>query len=192
MTIIAKKPENQFPEIPLPEAGTTLAVCCGVWDIGLQKSTFNGEEKIQHKIVIAWELAQLIEVPESEYNGKPYMLTQTYTLSLGDKSNLRRDLESWRGKVFSEAEINNGFDVDKLYGVNCLLGVKHEASKKNDGKTYARISAILPPTKSMDKLVPVRTHDEPPPKWVQEKANNAVNPEYLGDDPFIEPNEDIL
>jgi hypothetical protein len=182
MSIIAKSNgEKEFAKIPLPEAGTKLAVCCAVWDLGLQKTTFNGEDKIQHKIIIAWEIEEKINQPDSEYKGKPYMLNKKYTLSLGEKANLRKDLDSWRGKPFTAEEIENGFDVEKLYGINCLIGIKHEPDKRDPSKVYANVTAILPPVKGMEKLVPVRGKDEAPPKWVQEKQAQAVQPETADD-----------
>ena len=173
--IIAKDTTgDKFPKLPLPESGTTQAVCCAVWNLGMQLSTFkneDGSDKYQHKIIIAWEIAEKINAPESEYHGKPYMLNKKYTLSLGEKANLRKDLESWRGKPFTEAEVKNGFAVDALYGVNCLLGIKHEADRNDPTKIYANVSAILPPMKNSEKLVPDRAKDEAAPKWVQEKVN---------------------
>jgi len=168
---------DKFPKLPLPEAGTTQAVCCAIWDLGLQISMFkneDGSDKYQHKIVIAWEIVEKINAPESEYHGKPYMLNKRYTLSLGDKANLRKDLESWRGIPFSELELQNGFDLEKLYGVNCLIGIKHEPDKKDPSIVYANITAILPTTKGTEKIVPVRQRDEAPPKWVLEKMEQAV------------------
>jgi len=172
--IIAKDTtESKFAALPLPEAGTIQAVCCGVWDLGLQKTTFSGEEKIQHKVVIAWEIAQNIDAPESEYHGKPYMLNKKYTLSLGEKANLRKDLESWRGKPFTAEELK-GFDLEVLYGANCLIGVKHEPDRNDASKVYANVTAILPISKNMQKMTPVRARDEQPPKWVMEKQAQAV------------------
>lgn len=174
MPIIAQDNGNKFPKLPLPESGTTQAVCCGVWDLGLQKSFFNGEEKIQHKIIIAWEIDEKINAPESEYHGKPYMLNKKYTLSLGEQANLRKDLESWRGKPFSAEEIKTGFDVEKLYGVNCYIGIKHEPDKKDASVVYANVTAILPLPKNVDKITPLRTREEPAPKWVLEKIATAI------------------
>ena len=176
MSLIAKDTsENNFAKLPLPEPGTTQAVCCAVWDLGLQKTTFMGEDKIQHKIIIAWEITQKIDAPDSEYHGKPYMMNKKYTLSLGEKANLRKDLESWRGRPFTEDELRNGFDIEKLYGINCYLGVKHEAAKNDPSKVYANVSAILPLPKNVDKIQPLRTRDELPPKWVIEKQELAVS-----------------
>ena len=194
MTILAKDSnESKFPKLPLPESGTTQAVCCGVWDLGMQKTTFNNVEKVKHQIVIAWEVVEKINVPESEYHGKPYMLSKTYTLSLYEGANLRKDLESWRGTPFTETEISEGFDVEKLYGVNCFVGIAHEQDRSGNGKTYANITAILPLAKGMQKITPLRTKEEPAPKWVLEKAANAVlpaMPEPSADFPFGDPADD--
>jgi len=177
MSIIAKDGGKEFAKIPLPEAGTTQAVCCGVWDLGNQKTKYqneDGSDKYQHKIVIAWEISERINEPSSEYNGKPYMMTKTYTLSLGEKANLRRDLESWRGKPFTAEDVKQGFDLEKLYGVNCFIGIKHETSVKN-GNTYANVTAILPLPKGTEKIQPVRGKDEKPPKWVSELQNVSAD-----------------
>jgi len=175
MTIIAKANEKEFESIPLPEAGTFQAVCCGVWDLGMQKTTFKGEEKIRHKIIIAWELSQLINVPGNEYHGQPYMLSKTYTLSLYN-STLKKDLESWRGKAYTEDEITAGVDIEKLYGINCLLGVTHQQGFKDASRTFANVSAILPPTKGMIKIAPVRLQTDAPPQWVIKKQAEAIQP----------------
>lgn len=194
MSIIAKSNgEKEFAKFPLPEAGTTQAVCCAVWDLGLQPSMFkneDGSDKYQHKIIVAWEIEQKIDAPDSEYNGKPYMLNKKYTLSLGEKANLRKDLESWRGKPFTQEELNKGFDVEILYGINCLLGITHTPDKNDAAKVYANVTAILPVTKNMPKLIPVRAKTEPAPKWVQEKMAQAVQPVAAPDEdvfPFGDP-----
>ena len=174
MALIAKDNGSNKTQFALPESGTTQAVCCAVWDLGLQKTTYMGEEKIQHKVIIAWEIAEKINAPESEYHGKRYILNKKYTLSLGEKANLRKDLESWRGKKFTAEEVKNGFDLEGLYGINCLLGVEHVPDHTDASKVYANVTAILPPPKGYEKMTPERAKDEQPPKWVLEKIAQAV------------------
>jgi hypothetical protein len=181
MSIIAKtNGEKEFQKLPLPEAGTTQAVCCAVWDLGLQATPFidekTGEPKVQHKVIIAWEIDEKINEPTSEYHGKPYMLNKKYTLSLGEKANLRKDLESWRGKPFTADQLKNGFDVEQLYGINCYIGISHIPDRNDKSKVYANVTAILPPPKGAEKMIPVRAKDELPPKWVLEKMGQAVQP----------------
>jgi hypothetical protein len=166
-----------------------------VWDLGLQKTTYMGEDKIQHKVIIAWEIEEKINAPESEYDGKPYMLNKKYTLSLGEKANLRKDFESWRGKPFTADELK-GVDLEKLYGSNCYIGITHQPDRTDASKVYANVTAILPLPKGVERITPLRARDEPPPKWVLEKQAQAVQPasedvvpevsEELGGD-FVEP-----
>ena len=73
--------------------------------------------------------------------------------------------------------MKNGFDIENLYGINCLIGIKHEPDKKDASIVYANVTAILPPTKGMEKIVPIRARDEQPPKWVLEKMSQAVSVE---------------
>lgn len=113
-------------------------------------------------------------MPSSEYHGLPYMLSKTYTLSLYENAALKKDLESWRGKAYTADEITAGIDVEKLYGINCLIGVTHVQGFKDATRTFANVSAILPPTRGMEKLIPVRKFEDAPPKWVTEKQAQAV------------------
>ena len=173
--IVKDTSEDTFTKIPLPASGTVQAVCCAIWDLGYQKTIYMGDEKIQHKVVIAWEIAETINAPESEYHGKPFMLNKKYTMSLSEKANLRKDLESWRGAPFTADELRGGFDILKLYGVNCLLGVKHVPDRSDSSKLYANVSALLPIPKGMAKIQPVRKADAEPPKWVLDKILEAVH-----------------
>ena len=170
MAIIAKA-GGSGPSI-LPPAGIQHAVCAFVEDVGDEYSEmFN---KTDRKVVIIWELAERIpetytdsagnEQPVSQdIVGRPFMLSKSYTLSLGKKANLRRDLESWRGKQFTEAELE-GFDIEVLKGKACMLNVIHEA--KDGGGTRAKIAAVTPPMKGLPLLTIEATE---PPKWVAER-----------------------
>jgi hypothetical protein len=118
---------------PIPE-DLHLAVCYGIWDIGTQFSEKFG--KATRKVVIVWELPHC----RGEFDGKnlPRAISKRYTVSLHKKAELRKDLESWRGKKFTDEELK-GFDLKKLIGVPCQIQVLHSTA---DGKTYANIAAI--------------------------------------------------
>ena len=57
-----------------------------------------------------------------------------------EKANLRHDLQSWRGRSFTEEEAK-AFDITKLIGIPCMLNVIHNVSKAN-GNTYANIAGV--------------------------------------------------
>lgn len=133
---------------PIPE-DLHLAVCYGIWDIGTQFSERYGRSV--HKVVIVWELPSCRGEFERDGQMKnlPRAISKRYRISLHKKSDLRKDLESWRGRKFTEEELK-GFDLHRLLGASCQIQVLHN---NVDGKTYANIAAITKaPTGT--KLVP--------------------------------------
>jgi hypothetical protein len=154
MPIIASaKGGSDFEPIP---AGSHQAICYGVVDLGTQMSN-NPQFKDARKVCILFELP----TERGDFKDKndpnksvnlPRAISNTYTLSLGDKANLRKVLESWRAKAFTQDELD-GFDITKLIGANCLLSVIHKAgSGKNAGKIYANIAGVSALPKGMPKL----------------------------------------
>jgi hypothetical protein len=128
--LLAKKTGEDFPIIP---AGTHIARCSWVVDIGTQKTTWKGAEKWAHKVLLGFELPD-----ELMKDGRPFFISNRYTLSLSSKAILRKTLEAWRGAAFTEQELE-GFDLFKLAGLPCMLTVIH---KTEDDKTYANIATI--------------------------------------------------
>lgn len=167
--LIAKKGEEA--QRFLISAGTVQAVCFAVFDLGLQDTGFKSEEGdpvIQHKIKVGFEVNETI--PEGKYQGKRATIYKDYTLSLSEKANLRKDLESWRGQAFTDKELE-GFDVEKLVGTNAMLSIIHKDSK---GKTYANIATV---GKLMKGLIPMKPeNDRKTPEWVEKIQARALEP----------------
>lgn len=122
---------------PIPE-DLHLAVCYAIYDLGTQYS--ERWEKSIHKVLVVWEIPGCRG--DFERDGKtlnlPRSISKKYRISLHKKAGLRKDLESWRGKIFSEEELK-GFDLKKLIGVPCQIQILHS---KVDDKTYSNISTI--------------------------------------------------
>lgn len=149
MPIIAKGNSSSF--IPCP-AGLQHAVCCDVIDKGLMDGPYGKKWKVD----LRWQTAEPMN------DGRPYLVQRRFTLSLHEKSSLRAFLESWRGKSFTEDELE-GFDLEKLIGVNCMLNVVHKQGSK--GGTFANAVSITPVMRGLDKLLVsadyVREQDRP-------------------------------
>ena len=129
-------------DFELAPAGTHLAVCYRILDLGTQKTTFQGKEKDQHKIMLSWELAE-----EKMKDGRPFTISKRYTWSMDKKANLRKDLEAWRGVAFKDSDFGaTGFNLRKVLGVGCLLTVSHSIT---DDKEYANISTVSKLMKGM-------------------------------------------
>ena len=138
MAIIASKPEGNFKKV---EPGNYVARCYRMIEIGTIEETYNGETKKAKKVQLTWELPTEMEIFNEDHGYEPYVVSKTYTLSMHEKSNMRKDLESWRGKGFTETEAAR-FDITKLLGVPCLLTVTHQPGKQDPSKSYVIVSAI--------------------------------------------------
>ena len=128
-----------------PPAGTFPAVCYRIIDLGTQESTYLGKPKKSREVLISWELADPDATTE---DGKPMSIHQRFTWSMHEKSQLRKTLESWRGKAFGDSDFGEGgFDIRKLLGMACFIGITHV---ERNGMTYANVSAISKLPKNMD------------------------------------------
>lgn len=137
MGLIAKETGGSFELAP---QGTHSAVCVRVIDLGMQinKTT----SKPERKVVIVWEIdAEMVD-------NRPFIVQKRYTLSLHKKANLRADLQSWRGRPFTDEELA-GFDLKNVLGKPCLLNVIH-----SDSGEYANIASISQLPKGMPGLKP--------------------------------------
>lgn len=143
MSIIAQNKGGNYEPVP---AGNHLARCYSMIQIGtVIDPTFQTPRSL---VRITWELPGERKVFKEENGEQPYSISKEYTISMNEKANLRKDLESWRGKGFSEQEAE-AFDITKLLGVPCLLNVIHKKSKQGNN-TYAVVSGISPVPKGMN------------------------------------------
>lgn len=143
-------PSKSDVEFELVPSGSHVAVCYRVIDLGKQLIEYKGEQKKQHKIMISWELCDEF-MTQGKNEGLPFSIHKWYTFSSSEKATLRKDLESWRGKPFSNEDFGR-FDLKLLLGIGCLIGVVH--SEKN-GKTYSNINSIMRLPKGMSAKQPI-------------------------------------
>ena len=179
MTLIAK---NSAPKFPPIEAGTHQAVLYAVIDLGTQyNETY---DKSQAKVMFTWELPD--ERIDIEKDGQsvnlPRAISNKYTCSMHEKSNLFQDITGMLGRELSHEE-QAEFDLKGLVGTNCLLQIVHA---EYNNKTYAKVAGVTPLMKSMTKKEPENptlTYDidedglnipDRLPDWVKETILQSV------------------
>lgn len=138
MAILAKTSSTQRELIA---AGNYPARCYQMIHIGTVTEYINGEPKQLNKVRIGWELPTELRVFKEENGEQPLVISDEYTLSMHEKSNLRKMLASWRGKDFSEEE-SKSFDITKLLGKPCMINIIHSPSKKDPSKIYEKIGSV--------------------------------------------------
>lgn len=147
---------------PCP-AGSYLARCVRLVDLGTQTTDYQGEAKTAHKVLIAFEV---LDTDTRRDDGEPFVLSKRYTLSLHEKAALRKELASWRGRDFTPDELR-GFDLKNVLGQACFISVVE--TTKGD-RTYSNIASIMKPPKGMQ--APAGTEpllywsmSDPAPDW---------------------------
>lgn len=131
----------------LTPAGNHIARCYQMIEIGTVNEIIMNKSQILRKVRIGWELPMETKEFKEGEGERPFSISQEYTLSMHEKSNLRKDLKSWRGKDFTEDEAKS-FDITKLLGIACMINIIHAPSK--DGtKVYAKIAGVTPMPKGV-------------------------------------------
>ena len=104
-----------------PPVGAHVAICTKVIDIGTQEGEYQGKKNFKRQCIVGWELPNEL-ITEGDYAGKPFTVSRFYTSSLSEKANLRADLVSWRGREFTEQELQ-GFESKNILGKPCMLSI---------------------------------------------------------------------
>lgn len=188
--------------IPAPE-GTHIARCVDVISLGTQSSPMF---PASFKVMLGWELPDEMMVRGDTKEEKPLKVSKEFTLSLSKKANLRKTLESWRGKVFSKEELE-GFEVSAILDIPCLLSIIHKQSTQ--GKTYAAIETVSKLAKGM--ACKPRVHEliryeieqgrdkqfKELPEWIQKKIETCeewvrpqIDQEHLEQEPEVPTHEE--
>lgn len=163
-------------------AGSHIAVCNLVADCGLQPGS-QAFPSPKRKVYIRFEIPA--ERVEYEKDGKtvegPLTIGSFYTASMNEKATLRKHLEGWRGRKFTDDEAA-AFDVSKIIGKACMISV---VESESGGKTYSNIAGIG----SLPKGMPVpeaenglllydadsgQAQYDLLPKWLKEKIDGQI------------------
>ena len=166
-------------EIKQLEPGVYTGIATAIIDLGIQENMMYGKQ--QRKAIIVWNIVgETVKVNDEEL---PRVISKEYTMSLGEKSTLRKDLEAWRGRPFTTEELQ-GFDLKNILNVPCQLQINQQ---EKNGKTYVNIAAIMAIPKGMsvapvDSTYVFDTYDlstwenyDKIANWIKEKIKKALN-----------------
>ena len=194
MSMVAS--DNGGIEFPKLEGGVYTSISSAMVDLGLQKS--EKFKTTQRKFMLIWT----IQGEEVEINGEKQarQISKEYSFSLNEKSTLRKDLQSWRGKVFTDEELR-GFNLLNVLNVACQLQIILE---EKNGKQYNNIAGImsLPKGTKISPLDDVYYFDIENietwsnwgriTKWIQERIKKAENFESSGLKKYVEGYEEVI
>lgn len=178
---------GDFKRLP---AGSHIAICNLIADLGLQPGSAafpNPKRQVYVRFEIPAERVEW-EKDGVKHEG-PQVIGKSYTASMNEKANLRKHLEGWRGKNFTDAEAED-FDLASVLGKPCMLIV---SESENGGKTYSNIASVGPmpkgipaPTSENELLMydddnDHKTFNKLPP-WLQEKIEKQIKETVSADE----------
>lgn len=175
-------PPNQTRDFePCPEGIHPFRIY-QIVDLGTQTDEFRGDNKSRHQVRIVGEI---LSSDVSMEDGRPFAIGVTRTVSLHEKSRLRKDLEAIRGKAYTELELNE-VDLIRLAGAYCKVFVMHVPRK--DGGIAAKIERFMKwpaneekpqgfnPISLFDFEDPSEASFENLPEWIQNTIKKS--PEF--------------
>ena len=189
-----KVKDRAKPKTPPVEPGVYMAICIGCVDLGEQyNETFKNHS---NKCLYIFEL--IGETIEVDGEMKPRQLSKEFAISSSSKSNLRKFIESWNGKSYTDDDFME-LDLFDQIGKSCQLNVV-----LNETKEYANIDNLMP----LPRGVPAFTTETAPvrwdmsawddevfktlPEWIQDKIKKST--EYAADhapETVIEVKEEV-
>ena len=162
-TVTAKNSDVKFT--PHPE-DQFVAQCVDCINLGDKVEDYPGKpKKLTPKCALVFRTGA-----KNAETGKLIDVSREFTVSMGELANLRKFLESWRGKAYTDEQIDAGIPLDKLVGNWALITVEHKKSGK--GRTYAIINSIVSVPKMMTDRpsFPAYARDE---FWAERKKEYA-------------------
>ena len=156
LTISGEGSGGDFPKL---EPGIYHGTCFSIVDLGTTDQEYKGVVSKKTRVHLGFEITEAVDPSNNTVmmeDGRPFGAFKTYTASLFEAATLRKDLESWRGKSFTEEELA-GFDISNLIG--CTAKIEVGLTKKSDfgDGGNPKILALREPKEGVQK---VETHND--------------------------------
>ena len=116
--------------------GQHAMVCVDVVNLGLALVEYPGKP-VKEVPKAALVFASGERQPE---DNSLKLVTVEMTRSMFETSNMRKFLESWRGKSYTPEQAEAGVPLDKLWGKTALVTIEHKVSKR--GRKFGNVASI--------------------------------------------------
>lgn len=179
-----KVKDRAKPKIPPVEPGVYIAVCVYSIDLGEQLCEFKDKGKSYiNQVRLGFEL--IGETVERDGKQEPRVLSRTLNFTRSKNGGLRKFVQSWLGKTFTDDEFDV-LDTNDLVGKSAQLSVV-----LNETGEYANIDTIMQLPKGMTAPAPVSPlirYDMEPwddaaftalPDWAQELIKKSTQYQKL-------------
>lgn len=177
-----KAPRNEEREFEKHPTGTVTTVCTKILDMGTHWN--EPKQKNERKIRIDFESTELMGA--GDFEGKPFLLINSFNFSMYQNSRLCQFIEAWLGRKFPDQKKADEFDLETLLGKTALCNVIH-----SDDEKWVNIGSIMPVPAGMVAPKPVGEllafDCESPDMKVFEKLSEKVKEKIGTSHEFMNP-----
>ena len=141
-------------DLPNLQPGIYQGTCYSIVDLGTTDQEYKGVTSKKTRVHLCFEITHALDPEDNQItmeDGRPFGVFKTYTASLFEAAALRKDLESWRGKSFTEQELK-GFDISNLIGCTAKIEVGHTAATEFSPGGKPKILALREPRDGVQKV----------------------------------------
>lgn len=172
------------PKLSPVEPGVYIAVCVYSIDMGEQLCEYKDKTKsYNNQVRLGFEL--IGETVQIDGKQEPRVLSRTFNFTRSKNGGLRKFVQSWLGKTFTDDEFSE-LDTNDLVGIPAQMSVVLSESGE-----YANIDTIMQLPRGMTAPAPVSTlirYDMEPwddtafaalPDWAQEQIKKSTKYQKL-------------
>jgi hypothetical protein len=142
--------------------GQHAMLCVDIVNLGINVEQFGDQEPRE-----VAKVALVFASGERQEDSSLTLVTTEMTLSANEKANLRKFLESWRGRSYTAEQAEAGLPIAKLWGKEALVSVEHVTTRK--GRKFAKIVGIAPLPKTMPGPKPELLQEYERPKFLTDR-----------------------
>jgi hypothetical protein len=163
---IPESAPSDFPELPV---GGYQAVISALWDIGVQKSEYQGQVKENQQLIIRYEINKTI--PSGKFEGDRYTINAWTNIpkSFDDRSIFIKLRNAAEGMQTVASDYVN-YNEQDLIGKNVILNVSHTKKGKPKIESIGSLMDGIPVIQPI-----LRSSLEETPEWVQKQKEKAIN-----------------
>jgi len=154
MSLTLKQGDNDFEKL---EKGIYHATCFRMVDLGTQDNTYQGQTNKRLQVRLDFEITESVDPETNEVkmaDGRPFGVGKEYTASLFESANLRKDLESWRGKSFTQEELDK-LELTDFLGCTVKIEVGLTQATAEFAGGNPKIVRLSEPRSGMEKVATV-------------------------------------
>jgi hypothetical protein len=134
--------------------GIYHGTCYKIVDLGTTEQEYQDKKTKRKRIQLGFEITEAVDPDDNKIqmeDERPFAVFRVYTASLFEAAALRKDLESWRGKSFTEEELS-GFDISKLLGCTARIEVGHTKATEFGTGGNPKILSLQRPDGGVSKV----------------------------------------